>query len=198
MKRLILVTSPPASGKTYVSKKLAERLDHVVYLDKDTLIPLSKKIFEVANEAYNRSSPFFEKYIRDAEYETIVALALEALDYDDTVLINAPFSREVRDGAYMGNLRRLLAEKGSRLTVIWVKTDVEVVKRRMEARNSERDKWKLDHWEKYIATCDFSIPKVLDLPDTEDDLLIFNNSNDIEFHESMARITALLETREKI
>ena len=33
MKRLILVTSPPACGKTYISKKLAENLRHVVYLD---------------------------------------------------------------------------------------------------------------------------------------------------------------------
>ena len=35
-KKLILVTSPPACGKTYISKKLAEELAHVVYLDKDT------------------------------------------------------------------------------------------------------------------------------------------------------------------
>ena len=44
LKKLILVTSPPACGKTYVSKKLAENLNHVVYLDKDTLIPLSKHL----------------------------------------------------------------------------------------------------------------------------------------------------------
>ena len=37
MKKLILVTSPPACGKTFVSMKLAEALSHVVYLDKDTL-----------------------------------------------------------------------------------------------------------------------------------------------------------------
>ena len=30
----------PECGKTYVSKKLATALHHVVYLDKDTLIPL--------------------------------------------------------------------------------------------------------------------------------------------------------------
>ena len=65
MKRLILVTSPPACGKTYISKKLAENLRHVVYLDKDTLIPLSKVIFQVAGEPYNRSSEFFYQYIRD-------------------------------------------------------------------------------------------------------------------------------------
>ena len=55
LKKLILVVSPPACGKTFVSKKLASALTHVVYLDKDTLIPLSKKIFEVAGEEYNRS-----------------------------------------------------------------------------------------------------------------------------------------------
>ena len=37
-KKLILVTSPPACGKTYVAKALAKNLKHVVYLDKDTLI----------------------------------------------------------------------------------------------------------------------------------------------------------------
>ena len=45
MKRLILVTSPPACGKTYVSKELAKALNPIVYMDKDTLIVLSKQIF---------------------------------------------------------------------------------------------------------------------------------------------------------
>ena len=38
MKKMILVTSPPACGKTRLSKRLAAALDHVVYLDKDTLM----------------------------------------------------------------------------------------------------------------------------------------------------------------
>ena len=189
MKRLILVTSPPASGKTYVSKKLAERLDHVVYLDKDTLIPLSKKVFEVAGEIYDRSSDFFKRQIRDAEYEAIVAIALEALDYADMVLINAPFSKEVRNRAYLQSLSKTLNDKDACLVVVWVKTDVDVVKRRMQERNSDRDKWKLEHFDEYIATCDFSIPAEIN----KEDLLIFENSNDTEFHESMARITAFLE-----
>lgn len=189
MKRLILVTSPPASGKTYVSRKLAERLDHVVYLDKDSLIPLSKKVFEVAGEEYNRSSDFFERYIRDAEYEAIVAIAMEALDYADIVLINAPFSKEVRNKQYMESLRSTLAEKEGALSVIWVKTDIDVVKQRMEERNSDRDKWKLENWDAYIAECDFSVPKEIE----KDSLLIFENSNDREFHESMAKVTAFLE-----
>ena len=97
VKKLILVTSPPACGKTYISKALAKRLQHVVYLDKDTLITLSKQIFVVAGQPYDRSSDFFEKNIRDYEYECVVDLAMEALDYDDIVLINAPFTQEIRD-----------------------------------------------------------------------------------------------------
>ena len=193
MKKLILVTSPPASGKTYVAKKLAEALSQVVYLDKDTLIPLSKQIFVVAGEEYNRSSDFFEKNIRDFEYETIVALALEALDYDNTVLINAPFTEEIRDLDYIRNLKAKLTKKRASLVVIWVETAIEVTRQRMIARNSERDTWKLSHWDDYIAECNFDIPVALDSHHVKDDLLIFKNSNDEEFTTSLNEILSILE-----
>ncbi|MTK10189.1 MAG: ATP-binding protein [Hungatella sp.] len=194
MKRLILVTSPPASGKTYISKQLARNLKHVVYLDKDTLIVLSKQIFVAAGQEYNRSSDFFEANIRDYEYMAIVDLAMEALDYDDIVLINAPFTREIRDIGYMNALRERLAEKDAKLTVIWVQTDVEVCRQRMIERNSDRDQWKLDHWEEYIAGVNFDIPEELDDPDCNDDLLIFKNSSDTEFQASMKEILEIIES----
>ncbi len=193
MKKLILVTSPPACGKTFVSKQLAKALKHVVYLDKDTLICLSKQIFKVAGEEYNRSSKFFEENIRDYEYEAIVALALEALDYDDTVLINAPFTREIRDKAYIDKLKDKLKEKDAVLTVIWVETTIEVCRQRMIERNSDRDSWKLAHWDEYIAGCNFNIPSALDDPKISNDLLIFKNSSDDEFKESLRNIISILE-----
>jgi tRNA uridine 5-carbamoylmethylation protein Kti12 len=193
VKKLILVTSPPASGKTFISKQLSKTLRHVVYLDKDTLITLSKQIFKVAGEPYDRSSKFFEDNIRDFEYETIVALALEALDYDDMVLINAPFTEEIRDLDYINNLKAKLNEKNARLVVVWVETAIEVCRERMIARNSDRDTWKLAHWEEYIADCDFRIPTSLDDPRVIDDLLVFKNSSDQEYKESMERIVDILE-----
>jgi dephospho-CoA kinase len=193
MKKLILVTSPPACGKTFISKQLSKTLKHVVYLDKDTLITLSKQIFKVAGESYDRSSKFFEDNIRDFEYDTIVALALEALDYDDIVLINAPFTEEIRDLIYINNLKVRLKEKNARLVVVWVETSVEVCKERMIARNSDRDTWKLAHWEEYIADCDFRIPTSLDDPGVIDDLLIFKNSTDREYRESLGNIVEILE-----
>jgi len=194
MKKLILVTSPPACGKTYISKQLSKTLKHVVYLDKDTLITLSKQIFQVVGEPYNRSSKFFEDNIRDYEYETVVALAMEALEYDDIVLINAPFTEEIRNLDYINNLKVKLKEKNARLVVVWVETSIEVCKQRMLARNSDRDTWKLEHWEEYIASCDFTVPTLLDDPNIIDDLLIFKNSSEEEYEESMNRIVSILET----
>lgn len=193
MKKLILVTSPPACGKTFISKELAKALEHIVYLDKDTLIPLSKQIFLVANEEYNRSSEFFEENIRDAEYVAIIDLALEALDYEDKVLINAPFTREIHDAEYMKQLKAKANEKGADLVVVWVDTDVEVCRQRMIERDSDRDTWKLEHWDEYIATRDYTLPEVLEEQGVVDQLVIFHNSTDEEFETSMKEIVASFE-----
>ena len=192
-KKMIIVTSPPASGKTFVSKELSKRLKHVVYLDKDTLIPLSKQIFAVAGQPYDRSSRFFEDNIRNYEYDCIVALALEALDYDYIVLVNAPFSREIRDAAYLRTLRTKLSEKNSVLVPIWVETSPKVVRERMIKRNSDRDTWKLAHWDEYIAGCDFSVPELLDEP--EGSLIRFKNNNNDEFETSMKSCLERLELK---
>ena len=193
MKKLILVTSPPACGKTHVSMKLAEALNHVVYLDKDTLICLSKQIFKVANEPYNRSSDFFNAEIRDYEYEAIMALAMEALTYEDTVLINAPFTREVRDDEYINNLKAELKKKNAKLVVVWVRTDPEVCHQRMIDRASDRDTWKLTHWYDYIKNVNFTIPTNLENPDEPGTLIIFNNSSDEEFEQSLKEVKQKIE-----
>jgi hypothetical protein len=164
-----------------------------VYLDKDTLIVLSHQIFKLANAEVNRSSEFFEEHIRNYEYDAVLALAMEALDYDDIALINAPFTREIRDPKFIDKLKSDLNKKGASLTVVWVMTDVDVVKERMISRNSPRDTWKLENWDEYIAGVDFSIPKTIDDPNVVDDLLLFKNSNDTEYQESMKSILTVLE-----
>lgn len=186
MKKLILVTSPPACGKTFVSKEISKALGEVVYLDKDTLIGLSKNIFLVANEEYNRSSDFFEQYIRNEEYDVVVDLALEALDYASKVLINAPFTREVRDLEYMEKLRSKIAEKNAELVVIWVETDPETCHERMIKRASDRDKWKLENWDEYISRCNFNKPEGIP------ELYVFKNSSDEEFTQSIKDVVQYL------
>ncbi|MCH5153634.1 MAG: AAA family ATPase [Clostridiales bacterium] len=192
MKRMILVSSPPACGKTYISRQLAAALPHVVYLDKDTLIPLSKQIFRVAKKPYDRSSDFFEEQVRDYEYEVILDLGFEALRYDDTVLINAPFTREIRNPDYIASLRKKLSEKNAKLTVIWVVTTPEVCRTRMLHRNSDRDSSKIKHWDEYIRSVDFSVPKDIDGGE-KNGLLLFYNSSEAEFLKSMHDVVTALQ-----
>ena len=121
---------------------------------------------------------------------------MEALEYADKVLINAPFSREIRDFEYMNDLKDRLREKKVRLTVVWVITNVDVMKERMMDRNSDRDTWKIENWDEYIKTVDLAIPKALDDPKIVDDLLLFLNSSDEEYQDSMERILRILEEEE--
>ena len=193
MKKMILVTSPPACGKTYISRQLAARMKHIVYLDKDLLIPLSNRVFIAAGQTIDRSSDFFKQNIRDYEYQAIVGIGLEALKFDDIVLINAPFTKEVHSTPALQALRDSLKQLNASLTVNWVVTTPEICHQRMIARNSDRDTWKLSHWDEYIKTVDFSIPAPLARLEAGKDLLLFYNSSDEEFARSMREVLPKLE-----
>ena len=180
-KKLILITSPPACGKTFVAKNLAKALNNCVYLDKDDLIVLSKKIFEVAKEPFDRSSDFFHEWIRDAEYDAIMEVGLDAINYNDTVILNAPFKKEIRDQKWLQDLREKLAKLGAELVLIWIHTDIEVVHQRMVSRNSERDTGKIEHWDEYVATQDYTAPE--NVPE----MFVFENSSEDEYEKSIGK-----------
>ncbi len=160
MKKLILVGSPPASGKTFVAKKLASQLKNPVYLDKDTLIPLSKAAYRAANAPYNRDSDFFNEFIRDPEYIAAMDVAVEALEFNEAVILNAPFTKEFGDKVFIDALKKRLGNIGAELKRVWVYCDIELIHERMIARNSERDMWKLENWEEYVKTKNFTVPKI--------------------------------------
>lgn len=169
-KYLILIGSPPACGKTYVSTELAKQLNNPVYLDKDTIIPLSKMVFKAGKASYNRDSEFFQEFVRDAEYEAIMDVAFECLPFNDHVMVNAPFRKEFKNPQYIDDLKNKLKKYDSELIRIWVHCDIEVCHQRMIERNSERDVWKLSHWDEYIKGQDFSIPE-------DKEIFLVNNSS---------------------
>lgn len=192
-KKLIIVASPPACGKTRLSKKIATEFYGCVYLDKDSLIPLSKRIFTVAKKPYNRSSEFFKREIRDYEYEAILNIATEALKYNDTVILNAPFSTELRDGEYMEKLKSRLSRVGARLIVVWINSDEKTCHANMKRRNSDRDKWKLEHWKEYIKNVDFTPPE-----NVTGQLIVYDGRRDNFGNiDEVKRLTEALKTKER-
>lgn len=184
-KYLILVGSPPACGKSYVSMELAKRLDNPVYLDKDTIIPLSKMVFKAGNAPYNRDSDFFKQYIRDAEYVAIMDIAFESLNFNNHVIVNAPFSKEYRNKEYIEDLKNRLKEYDAELVPVWVRCDIEVCHERMIKRNSDRDVWKLEHWDEYIKGQNYSVPDL-------EGLFVVDNSYAETFENDVQKLLKVL------
>lgn len=191
MKTFLLVTSPPASGKTFIAKQLASMLQNCVYLDKDSVIVLSRQIFQAAGEPFDRSSAFFEQNIRNYEYDAILQIAFEALEFNHCVLVNVPFTREVRNPVWLEEMRRRLAEMGARLQVVWVHTDLEVCRKRMQMRASERDTWKLAHWEDYVGSRNFNPPESIP------ELIVIDNSGSETYLEPTQALAHQIEAERK-
>ena len=55
----------------------------------------------------------------------------------------------------------------------------------MIERNSDRDTWKLEHWDEYVATQNYNPPTNIK------ELIIFNNSSQEEFEASIKKMVAI-------
>jgi hypothetical protein len=193
MKKIILVAAPPACGKNYVCDKIASSLSSPVYIDKDDLSVFVDKIFSLTGEKPNRDGEFFVKEVRPLEYEAIKTLALSAINYSDTVIINAPFLKEVREGDYIREFKKAANERGARLVLVWVYVkSKETLYSRMKKRAAARDEWKLQNFDEYVKTIDFSAPSgLLDNGDV-DGLYVFENGDGDAFRGSLENLLKFL------
>lgn len=191
-KKLILVAAPPACGKNYVSDLLCKSLGHVAYFDKDDLAPLLRRSFALCGEAVDMDGSFYLENLRSAEYETLMRFAFSALQYEDFVIVNAPFLREVRDAEYMKELKARAAEMDASLVLVWVQSSEAVRRERMQGRGSDRDIEKLADWERYAAGVDSGAPSALKALGVVDLLFVFDNENEEAAVESLREITKKL------
>lgn len=177
-KYFVLVASPPACGKTFVSELIAESLKQCTYLDKDDLAPLLRRIFKLQGEKLNMDGDFYLEHLRSVEYETILRIALSALRFENTVILNAPFIKEVRDCDYMCKLKEQANAYNAKLVLVWVVAPAEICYERMKKRNAERDALKLANWNDYIKTVDYTAPFALKTENAIDTLIVFDTTND--------------------
>lgn len=176
-KKLILVASPPACGKTYVSELIAKSIDHIVYLDKDSLCDLIRAAFSASGQPLDMDGDFYLRHLRPAEYSTIVEIAFSALRFADRVILNAPFLKEVRDIAYMKSLKDRANQMDADLLLIWVVAPVSVCYERMKKRNSDRDLLKLENWDDYVRKTNYAPPYELESSEAVDRLIIFDTKD---------------------
>ena len=184
-KKLILVASPPACGKTYVSELIAKSVDHIVYLDKDDLRDLLHAAFAVSGQAADMDGDFYIHHLRPAEYSTILNIAFSALRFEDHVILNAPFGAEVRNLAYMKALKDRVNRQDAELMLIWVTAPISLCYERMKKRNSDRDLLKLEHWDDYVKKTNYTPPCELEKSGAVDRFLIFDTKDDSAVQESL-------------
>jgi predicted kinase len=177
-KKLILVAAPPACGKTYVSELLAKALGHATYLDKDALAPLLRRAFSLCGQATDMDGDFYRENLRSYEYETILDIAFSALRFEEFVILNAPFSTEVRNIDFMRSLKEKAHTLDAELMLIWVSAPIDVCFERIKARNSDRDWLKIANWDEYIKKINYNAPTELEDKNAVDKFSIFDTSTD--------------------
>ena len=184
-KKLVIIAAPAACGKTFVAEQLARCLGRVVYLDKDDLAALLHCGFRVADKPIDMDGDFYLQNLRDGEYATILRIAFSAFRFEDIVLLNAPFVKEVRDVEYMQALKRQVRSYGGKLVVVWVSTPTELCRTRMIRRGSPRDKKKLENWDEYLKNTNFLPPTGLVEQAAVDNLIVIDTSTDESFSEGL-------------
>ena len=192
-KNLILIASPPASGKTYVCEHIAKALGQAVYLDKDDLTLLVRAAFSVAGREFDMDGEFYKKNLRDLEYQTLMHIAFSNLRFENCVLVNAPLGKEIRSSEYMKALKEKANANGARLMLIWVSSPSEICRERMTKRGSDRDTLKLASWEDYVKNINYTPPYELKKCGAVDDFLVFDNKDEKAFDESMKKALGLIK-----
>ena len=186
MKKLILISGVPASGKNYIATTLLSSLPNTAYFDKDDLCDLVECTLKIAGQSSNRDTDFFNQNIRPFEYKTIERLAFTALRHADNAIINAPYVSQLKNENYMADLKQRANDNGAELAVIWVAVpDKEILRSRIEARGSERDVWKLTHFDEYYESISISPPFSLQECDAIDKLIVFEGDTESKFKESL-------------
>jgi predicted kinase len=156
---VVVLTGPPASGKTTVGRSLARHLGAAL-LDQDTATaPLTAVVAELVGvddlDDQRLAGP-----TRAARYETITALAEDNLRAGLPVVLVAPFSTERRDLQAWAALERRLRAAGGSPLLVWLRLDAAIVVHRLRARGEGRDAAKLANPNAFSNALDVAEPAV--------------------------------------
>lgn len=152
---VILIGGYAGSGKTELGRILARQIGWAI-LDKDTTTrPVVEAALESLGESPNdRESELYLSVIRPAEYDALIAGLIENVQCGNSMIVTAPFIRELADAAWCERLSANLASLDAELHVVWVACDAETMRTYIKHRGAARDAAKLAAWSEYLASID--------------------------------------------
>ncbi|MGM0724154.1 MAG: GntR family transcriptional regulator [Actinomycetota bacterium] len=149
---LLLVGGYAGSGKTELGRVIARRTGWPM-LDKDTATrPVTEALLMALGQPpEDRESASYLDKVRPAEYEALRMLAFENLACGNSVVMTAPFIRELSDPAWSKRIADAADGAGADVYAFWIRCDYDSMQTYLRRRGAARDSYKLTHWDEYAA-----------------------------------------------
>ncbi|WP_241158337.1 AAA family ATPase [Cohnella candidum] len=152
--RLVFFVGGAGAGKTTLAKAVAAKRGAALF-DMDTLLrPAAEALMTQAGlDPTDRDSAAYKKLCRDLGYKITMDAALENLSIGNDAFVIGPFTKELADpGWIVEQLSRLPEDtrmkSETKVVVVHLK-DETAYRDRIQARSSDLDRWKLEHWDEF-------------------------------------------------
>lgn len=155
------------TGKSTLSHELLRRIQ-AVYLDNnhiaDAFFPDTRN-----GRNYERLRPSF--------YRTLYRIAEENLRFGNSVLLDAPHVKEVQTQEWRTLIKNLARKTNAALIAIRCLCSEKVLHARISSRGERRDRWKLKHWNRFLAQQPIKVPIALPHLDIDTEKSLSQNIN---------------------
>jgi predicted kinase len=158
MRRAILISGAPATGKSTLAAALAPRLGAAL-LDLDVATgPLTRVVSDLIGVA-DLGDPRIARLTRGPRYDTLFALAEDNLRAGIPVVLVAPFTAERSADGWSAAAGRLEAHAAG-VVLVWLHLPEHQLVERLRRRDAARDADKVRDPAAFLATVDRDPPAV--------------------------------------
>jgi len=146
----VLLSGPPASGKSTLSHLVARELRAAV-IDQDVATAPLVSVVQRLVGADDLDDPRLAGLTREPRYRVVLDLAIDNLAAGMPVVLVAPFTAERADPAAWAATRDGLTAAGGTPLLVWLHLEPADVLRRLRERDAPRDAAKLTDEAAYLA-----------------------------------------------